>query len=71
MNVLVGCERSGVVRDAFISAGHNAWSCDLVDTEVPGPHLALVFVAGLMACGIPKISLENPVGCIGTRISAL
>ena len=39
MNVLIGCERSGVVRDAFLRRGHDAWSCDLVDTEVPGPHI--------------------------------
>ena len=38
MRVLVGCEYSGVVRDAFIAAGHDAMSCDLLDTEVPGPH---------------------------------
>lgn len=37
--VLIGCEFSGVVRDAFIAAGHNAWSCDLLPTERPGPHI--------------------------------
>ena len=36
--VLVACEYSGRVRDAFIRAGHDAWSCDLLPTEVPGPH---------------------------------
>ena len=36
--VLIACERFGVIRDAFIKAGHDAWSCDLVDTAVPGPH---------------------------------
>jgi hypothetical protein len=39
MRVLVACEFSGVVRDAFLANGHNAWSCDLLDTETPGPHL--------------------------------
>lgn len=39
MNVLVACEFSGIVRDAFISEGHDAWSCDLIDTELPGPHI--------------------------------
>lgn len=39
MRVLVGCECSGVVRDAFIARGHDAWSCDLKPTEKPGPHL--------------------------------
>lgn len=38
MRVLVACEYSGVVRDAFIAAGHDAVSCDLLPTERPGPH---------------------------------
>ena len=38
MRVLVGCEYSGTVRDAFIAQGHNAWSCDLLESESPGPH---------------------------------
>ena len=38
MNILIGMECSGVVRDAFIAAGHNAMSCDLLETERPGPH---------------------------------
>jgi len=38
MRVLVACEFSGTVRDAFIRAGHEAVSCDLLDTETPGPH---------------------------------
>ena len=38
MRVLVACEFSGVVRDAFIARGHEAMSCDLLPTEVPGPH---------------------------------
>jgi len=36
--VLVACEFSGIVRDAFINAGHDAMSCDLISTERPGPH---------------------------------
>jgi hypothetical protein len=39
MDVLVACEFSGVVRDAFIAAGHDAVSCDLRPTERPGPHI--------------------------------
>jgi site-specific DNA-cytosine methylase len=39
MKVLVACEFSGVVRDAFIRAGHDAVSCDLLPTEAPGPHI--------------------------------
>lgn len=38
MNVLIACEYSGTVRDAFIRRGHNAISCDLLPTDVPGPH---------------------------------
>ena len=38
MNVLVACERSGRVRDAFRAKGHFAMSCDLLPTETPGPH---------------------------------
>ncbi len=39
MRVLVACEFSGVVRDAFRKRGHDAWSCDLLPTENPGPHI--------------------------------
>jgi len=38
MKVLVACEFSGAVRDAFIANGHDAMSCDLLPTDVPGPH---------------------------------
>ena len=38
MRVLVACEFSGIVRDAFIRHGHDAMSCDLLPTEAPGPH---------------------------------
>jgi hypothetical protein len=38
MRVLVACEYSGTVRDAFLKAGHDAMSCDLLPTDVPGPH---------------------------------
>lgn len=38
MKVLVACEYSGVVRDAFISQGHDAMSCDILPTDSPGPH---------------------------------
>jgi hypothetical protein len=39
MDVLVACECSGIVRDAFIAKGHNAVSCDLKETQRPGPHI--------------------------------
>ena len=38
MRVLVACEFSGIVRDAFIGEGHDAMSCDMLPTEVEGPH---------------------------------
>lgn len=118
MNVLIACEYSGRVRDAFTRRGHFAMSCDLLPTELPGPHYqgdvrdllhpgwwdlmiahppctyltsaglhwnkrgvlidgrprselteeALDFVRLLLDAPVPRIALENPVGCIGTRI---
>jgi hypothetical protein len=38
MKVLIACEYSGTVRDAFIAAGHDAMSCDLLPSDAPGPH---------------------------------
>ena len=111
MKVLVACEYSGRVRDAFIAKGHDAMSCDLLPTDVPGPHYqgdvldiindgwdlmvahppctylcasglhwntrrperaaqteaAIQFVSNLMDANIPKIALENPIGCLSTR----
>jgi hypothetical protein len=112
MRVLVACEYSGTVRDAFRELGHDALSCDLLPTERPGPHHqgdvrdllhegwdlmvahppctylsasglhwntrtpgraalteeALEFVRLLLEAPIPRVALENPVGCISTRI---
>jgi len=39
LRVLLACERSGIVRDAFRALGHDAWSCDVEPTDQPGPHL--------------------------------
>jgi hypothetical protein len=112
VKVLIGCEFSGVVRDAFAARGHEAWSCDLLATEAPGNHYqgdmfdiinegwdlgifhppctylclsglhwnnrvegrkakteeAIEFVRRILDCSIPRIALENPVGCISTHI---
>lgn len=112
MKVLVACEYSGTVRDAFLRGGHDAMSCDLLPTEREGWHYqgdvrdilhkgwdlmiahpectylcssglhwngrvpgraarteeALEFVQLLMDAPIPRIAIENPIGCIGTRI---
>jgi hypothetical protein len=37
--VLIACEFSGIVREEFIKLGHNAVSCDLLPTEIEGPHI--------------------------------
>jgi hypothetical protein len=39
MRILIACEFSGIVREAFAKRGHDAWSCDLLLTEVPGQHI--------------------------------
>lgn len=63
MRVLVACEFSGVVRDAFLSLGHNAVSCDLLPSESPGPHIqgdvrdALCNGWDLMVCHPPCTAL--------------
>ena len=40
MKILIACEFSGIVRDAFIAKGHDAVSCDILQTERPGPHMS-------------------------------
>ena len=39
MKILIACEFSGIVREAFKAKGHDAWSCDLEATEQPGQHI--------------------------------
>lgn len=39
MKILIPCEFSGIVREAFRKRGHDAWSCDLLETEIPGQHI--------------------------------
>lgn len=113
MKVLVACEYTGIVRDCFIARGHEAVSCDILPTEVPGPHYqcdvlevlneewdlmiahppctyicssglhwnkkipgreektneALEFITTLWEAPIEKVCIENPVGCINTRLA--
>ncbi len=38
MKILVACESSGITRDALLALGHDAMSCDLLETDAPGPH---------------------------------
>lgn len=124
MKVLVACEYSGAVRDAFIALGHDAMSCDLLDTDVPGPHykgdvrdvlpeawdiviahppctylcssglhwnrrgvmvdgrprselteeaieFARIFIDGKETAHIPKRAVENPIGCLSSRVRKL
>lgn len=125
MRVLVACEFSGTVREAFAALGHDAWSCDLLPTKRPGQHLqgdvreflsmgwdamiahppctfltiaaewafgdgpyhqkvkpgtlvgaarraarveAVEFVRLLMNAPIPRIAVENPIGCLSRLI---
>lgn len=39
MKILIACEFSGIVREAFRKLGHDAWSCDLLPSEIPGQHI--------------------------------
>lgn len=39
MRILIACEFSGLVREAFRAKGHDAWSCDLLPSEMPGNHI--------------------------------
>lgn len=39
MKVLIACEFSGIIREAFKLLGHNAWSCDLIPSEISGQHI--------------------------------
>jgi hypothetical protein len=39
MKILIACEFSGIVREAFRSKGHEVWSCDLLPSEIPGNHI--------------------------------
>lgn len=39
MRILIACESSGTVREAFNKLGHDAWSCDLKETKIPGKHI--------------------------------
>jgi hypothetical protein len=39
MKILIACEYSGIVRDAFTKKGHDAWSCDILPTESLGNHI--------------------------------
>lgn len=60
MKVLVACEFSGIVRDAFAKRGHDAWSCDLLPTEKPGKHLQGDILHLLVHLKNPVSQLKTP-----------
>lgn len=114
MRVLVACETSGKVREAFRRCGHDAWSCDLLPSDDASAHhvvgdalqvargstwdvliahppctylsssglhwnkriagrtelteTALLFVTDLFALPIKYKAIENPIGCISSRV---
>lgn len=113
MRVLVACEYSGRVREAFRKLGHDAWSCDIIPADDNSPYHyqcdvrevldkgwdlmiahppctylassglhwnkriagrqekteeALEFIQLLMNAPIERIAIENPIGCISSRI---
>lgn len=51
MKVLVACEYSGVVREAFRAKGHDAWSCDLLDSDDNSPYHYKCDVLGILDYG--------------------
>lgn len=76
MRVLVACEFSGIVREAFAARGHDAWSCDLLPSEQPGNHYQGDVLQLLNGCiceyapdggggNVPPedVRWEPPVGC--------
>lgn len=60
LKVLIGGEFSGVVRDAFIRKGHDAWSCDYRATEIPGPHLQTSFFDNEVVNGGWDLGIFHP-----------
>lgn len=62
MNVLIACEFSGIVRDAFISLGHTAWSCDILPTEsnLPSPYHYEGDVRCLLDLGTWDLMIAHP-----------
>lgn len=59
MKILIACEFSGIVREAFAARGHDAWSCDLLPTERPGQHIQ-GDVLGILADGWDMMIAHPP-----------
>lgn len=60
MRVLVDCESSGNVRDAFSALGHDAWSCDLLPTDKPGKHFQCDAIDVLNNAGPWDLVIAHP-----------
>ena len=60
MKVLVACEFSGIVRDAFIARGHEAVSCDLLPSEKPGPHIQGDVIREVWLAGVWDLMIAFP-----------
>ncbi len=60
MRVLIGCEESGVVRDAFIARGHDAWSNDIQPARKGGPHLQMCVTEAIRNHGPWDIIILHP-----------
>lgn len=67
MKVLVACEYSGRVRDAFLARGHDALSLDLLPTDVPGPHVVadvVEYVSSVPDSSLGLIVAHPPCTCL-------
>jgi hypothetical protein len=60
VRVLVACEFSGVVREAFRRRGHDAWSCDLLPTEQDGQHIQDDVIRVIRDCGPWDLMIAHP-----------
>lgn len=64
MRILIGCEFSATVREAFKAKGHDAWSCDLLPSSVPGQHLQCDIFEALERHFWDRIILHPPCTAI-------
>lgn len=60
MRVLIGCEESGVVRDAFTALGHDAYSNDIIPARNGGKHLQMCVLEAISTCGPWDIIILHP-----------
>ena len=60
LSVLIGCETSGIVRDAFLAAGHDAWSCDILPSERPSNRHIQDDVRNVLGWGWDLLMVAHP-----------